>query len=103
VCLIKVALLADGIEEKLTESISLILMIENEDLKFLALAIYIQSTKPTLLIESEPFLMNFVFNKDITLRSILGNDDFIRLIHKTVELIGSNDRVSCICLLDKIK
>jgi len=41
VCLIKVALLADGIEEKLTESISLILMIENEDLKFLALAIYI--------------------------------------------------------------
>jgi len=64
-------------------------MCENEEFKYLALAIYIQSTKPALLIESEPFFFNFEINKDVTLRSILGGERFTHLINKTVELIGT--------------
>lgn len=89
ICLIKISLLCEGINDFLTESLGHILMCENEEIKYLALAIYIQSTKPALLIESEPFFFNFEINKDVTLRSILGDERFTHLINKTVELIGT--------------
>lgn len=47
--------------------------------------------------------MTFTHNKDQTLRSMIGNDKFAKLINKTVDLIGSLDRINCIALLDKSK
>lgn len=79
------------------------MLCENEELKLLALALYIWQTKETLLIESEPFYMSFDINKDVTLRSLLGNDRFALLINKTVDLLSNQDRINCIVLLDKSK
>lgn len=47
--------------------------------------------------------MTFTHNKDQTLRSMIGNDKFAKLINKTVDLIGSLDKINCIALLDKSK
>ena len=56
-----------------------------------------------MLIESEKKLtLQFEHNKGVSLRQFLGNDQFIGLVEKTVELIGEQDAVTCICLLDKI-
>jgi|LauGreDrversion4_2_1035121.scaffolds.fasta_scaffold780905_2 hypothetical protein len=69
----------------------------------LGLSIYIQETKPELLLETEPHFMNFTYNKDVTLRSMVGPEKFARLINKTVEIIGNKNRINCILLLDKSK
>lgn len=79
------------------------MLCENEELQILGLAVYIQATKPTLLLESEPFYMAFAFNKDVKLRSLIGDEKFTRLINKTVDLSSNLDKVLCISLLDKSK
>jgi len=64
------------------------LLCENEELQILGLAAYIKSTKPTLLTESEPFYMAYATNKDVSLRSLIKEDKFTKLINKTVDLSG---------------
>jgi len=47
--------------------------------------------------------MAFAFNKDVKLRSLIGDEKFTRLINKTVDLSSNLDKVLCISLLDKSK
>ncbi len=103
VCLVSISIKAEGIEDKITECISQILLCENEEWQMLGLAVYIQATKPALLLETEQFYLNFTFNKDVTIRSLIGNEKFSGLINKTVDLIGIQNRINCILLLDKSK
>ncbi len=103
VCLVSISNKAKEREDKITECISQILLCENEEWQMLGLADYFKATKTNLdlLLENEQFFFNFTFNKDVTLRSLIGKDKFIRLINKTIDLIGNQDRISCISLLDK--
>jgi hypothetical protein len=103
VCLLSISDRAQGIEDKITECICQTLLCDDEELAMLGLSIYIQETKPGLLLETEPYFMNFTYNKDVTLRSMVGPEKFARLINKTVEIIGNKDRINCILLLDKSK
>jgi hypothetical protein len=103
VCLVSISIKAEALVEMITARVSQILLCDDEELQMLALAVYIKDTKPTLLIESEPFHMDFVINKDISLRSVLGNKKFTRLVDKTVDIIGNLNRINCILLLDKSK
>lgn len=84
VCLISISDKVRGIENIITECISQILLCDDEELSMLGLSIYIQETKKALLLETEPFYMNFTYNKDVTLRSMIGPEKFARLINKTV-------------------
>jgi hypothetical protein len=57
-----------------------------------------------MLLENETRItLNFEINNDIPLRQFIGDQLFKKLIIRTVELIGDQDRATCICLLDKIK
>lgn len=54
-----------------------------------------QATKSTL---------DFEINKEVSLRSLLGVDQFKSLVRATIEVLGkSEDYETCICLLDKIR
>jgi len=62
-------------------SISLILLCSDEELQELALAYFIiENDRYDLLLESAPSYMTFLINKDLTLRSLLGDAKFKQLI-----------------------
>ena len=52
--------------------------------------------------DGQRMTLNFKINKDCTLRTYVGSDLFIALVRRTIEIIGDQDRVTRICLLDKI-
>ena len=46
--------------------------------------------------------LNFEINKDISLRTFLGDKIFKQLVFTAVEIVGETDRTQSACLLDKI-
>ena len=50
------------------------------------------------------YALDFEINKDISLRSFIGADQFKSLIRKAVDMLSESDDFEiCICLLDKIQ
>ena len=89
----------------LTEAITVIFLVSTEPLKLTAMSHFIQKKELFEMLEEDDtkFTLDFAVNKDISLRQFLGPAVFIKLVKRTVELIGDKDRERCICLLDKIK
>jgi len=83
----------------------LIFMVEDPQLELIALSHYIrQHDKIEMLTESPMiYTLNYEINKDVTLRSRLGDEKFNKLVLTMVHMIRDTDKTLCVPLLDKIK
>ena len=84
----------------------MIWMIQDEQLKQAAVVRFIiENDLIEMLTETDGgqrMTLNFKINKDCTLRTFVGPDQFIALVRRTIEIIGDQDRETRIILLDKI-
>ena len=88
----------------LTEALVLLFMVQDVQLKFVAIAHYLRDNDlmDMLLEDKQLYTLSFEINKDISLRTFLQDALFRELVLTAVQIIGETDRAQCACLLNKI-